>query len=141
MNLLNSAKEMLGVVLFRFPLVQRTWAALLIAVNLASVFFLDTRFGQAALASIAVAVVTMLFIHARHGFVRLLGIGHVLWIPMLIWFVAELPTVEPGLLRTWLIAVIALDAISLVIDTVDVIRWVRGERAPHYSWEPADAGY
>ena len=36
-------------------------------------------------------VVIMVVIYSRLGFVRLLGIGHILWIPMLPWMIWELP--------------------------------------------------
>ena len=135
MPALTSAKELLGIVLLRFRIVPRIWAILLVLVNVAAVFFLDTLYGQAALAAIVFGVVVMVAIHMRCGFVRLLGIGHILWIPMLIWFAVEIPTLEPGsLLRNWMTLLLIFNSISLIIDAIDVMRYVRGERAPHYTW-------
>ena len=136
MKVLNSAKEITGIVLLRFRLVPRIWAVLLITVNAASVFFLDTRYGQIALAAILFGVMTMIAIHTRLGFVRLLGVGHVFWIPMLIWIAVDIPKLEPGsVLIYWLISLVVFNAISLVIDCVDIVRYLRGERRPHYSWD------
>ena len=135
MKFLNSAKEIIGIVLLRFRLVPRVWAALLIMVNASSVFFLDTRYGQIALAAILIGALTMTAIHTRLGFVRLLGIGHVFWVPMLIWMAIDVPMLDPdSMLRNWLLCLIVFNAISLVIDGMDVIRYLRGERRPHYSW-------
>ena len=36
-----------------------------------------------------------------------------------------------GLFEYWLIAVIALNSITVIIDTVDVVRYVKGERKPY----------
>ena len=136
MKSMNSAKELLGIVLLRFHLVPRIWAVLLIAVNALSVFFLDTRYGQVALAAILIGVSIMIAIHSRFGFVRLLGVGHALWIPMLIWMALDFSKLAPGShLRNWLSLLITVNTISLVVDGIDVLRFIRGERAPHYSWD------
>ncbi|MEE9211920.1 MAG: hypothetical protein V3U29_04625, partial [Phycisphaeraceae bacterium] len=63
------------------------------------------------------------------GFTRLLGLGHVLWVPML-WFLwgrlGQIPADEAfGL---WIRVLMILNAISLVIDAVDVIRYITGDR-------------
>ena len=138
MRALNSAKALFGVVLLRFRILPRIWAILLVLVNAASVFFLDTIYGQAALAAVVFGVLVMITIHMRLGFVRLLGIGHVLWIPMLIWFAVKIPMIVDGAaLRNWMTLLIVFNSISLVIDAIDVIRYFRGERAPHYAWKEA----
>ena len=41
-----------------------------------ALLFLDTVYGRVALAAIAVGLIIMICIHARLGFVRLLGLGH-----------------------------------------------------------------
>lgn len=75
-------------------------------------------------------------LHASLGFVRLLGIGHVFWIPMLIWFALNLPGREDGqAFYLWCHALLASNFVSLVVDAVDMMRYLRGERAPHYHWD------
>lgn len=130
------ALEILWIVLFRFRPVPRIWAILLICVNALSLLFLDTIYGQVALAAIVAAIIVMVVIHARLGFVRLLGIGHIFWIPMLIGFALHLPdATEQPALYYWVISLLVCDTISLVIDTIDVVRFFRGQRRPHYTWE------
>ena len=71
-------------------------------------------------------------IFASKGFVRLLGVGHVYWVPLVVWLglrVGELTPGEPFTL--WVMAVIALNSSSLLIDARDVARYVAGERTPH----------
>lgn len=127
--------------LFRFRPLARFWAVLLILVNLGALLFLDTWYGRVALAAIIAAVVVMIVIHAKLGFVRLLGIGHLFWIPMLVWFAVDLPNraTHPAL-WWWVILLMGFNLVSLVIDSIDVWRFIRSERDPHYVWErPADA--
>ncbi len=74
----------------------------------------------------------MAAIFASKGFVRLLGIGHIFWVPMVPWLWARLDQVGPGdLLGYWMIAVMALNSLALIIDAIDVLRYVRGEREPY----------
>ena len=40
---------------------------------------------------------------------------------------------EPAL-ANWLVLLFATNMISLVVDTIDTVRFLRGERAPHYRW-------
>lgn len=131
--------EILWIVLFRFRPLPRLWAILLMLVNLGALAFVGTIHGQIALAAMLAAVTVMALLYIKHGFVRLLGAGHVFWIPMLVWFATNLPdrAADPALFF-WVIAVMAFDAGSLVIDAIDVARYLAGERAPFYTWKPAD---
>jgi hypothetical protein len=64
------------------------------------------------------------------GFSRLLGLGHIVWVPLLFFLwtrLGEIPAVDA--FGFWVRAVIAINAMSLVIDAVDVIRYAAGERA------------
>ncbi len=74
----------------------------------------------------------MTAIFAVKGFVRLLGIGHIFWVPMVPWLWTRLDQVEPeSLIGYWIIAVVALNSISLIIDAIDVVRYVAGDREPY----------
>ena len=107
------------------------WIALLLTVNMAlSLVYIGTLEGQVVLAALLAGAVTQTIIFSRLGFVRLLGVGHVYWIPMLPWLWTRLGSTS-GLFEYWLMAVIALDGVSLVIDVADVARYARGERTPH----------
>ena len=108
----------------------RLWLLVLVAFNgLAPLFFLPQLEALVTLGAFAVSVVLMALITSWTGFSRLLGLGHVAWVPLLFFLWTRLesaPSDEPfGL---WIRGVIALNAISLVIDASDVIRWMAGER-------------
>jgi hypothetical protein len=133
---MTSLIEIINIVLFRFPPVPRAFGWLLIAVNGLCLAFINTIYGQAALAAALAAMGVMVAIHRRFGFVRLLGLGHVFWIPMLLWFAANLPDKsETPYLYWWIMVLIPINAASLVVDTVDLVRFINGERAPHYTWK------
>jgi len=106
------------------------WMLLLVALNLvASLFFLGTPEAKVVLVGMIVSVTLMLTLFARFGYVRLFGIGHAPWlftIPWLYFCLVEATTSGP--FYYWLFAVVFFDSISLVIDTVDVARYWRGER-------------
>ncbi|MEW8485021.1 MAG: hypothetical protein AB2705_07590 [Candidatus Thiodiazotropha sp.] len=135
MKIVQSALEMLGIVLLRFKLLPRIWAAALIVVNLTSLFFVDTLYGQAALAAVVSGLIIMVILYSRSGFTRLLGIGHIFWVPMIYWLITEMPFNDGRpYLTEWLWCLIAVNSISLVVDATDVTRYLLGESDPHYSW-------
>ena len=112
------------------PLPWRLWLALLVATNLvAPLFFIEHVEARVVIGALLISMALMTALTARFGFSRILGLGHVAWIPLigfLLTRVADVPLADAfGL---WLRAVIVLDAISLVIDAIDVARFARGER-------------
>jgi hypothetical protein len=104
------------------------WMALMILLNaIVPLFFLDTAEGAAVLATFMVAAGLMMALHRLKGFVRLLGIAHFVWLPLLGWLALNLAD-KSGFMRTWLIALIVVNGLSLAIDVIDVVRYLRGDR-------------
>ena len=65
----------------------------------------------------------------RFGFTRILGLGHIFWIPLVIYLISRIgsyPATE--VYGLWMRSVIILNSISLVIDITDVVRYIRGDR-------------
>jgi hypothetical protein len=116
----------------RFSVGWRIWFALLSFLNLlAPLFFLHRPEAWATLACYALAAAVMIPLHRRRGWVRLLGVGHFQWLLLLPWLVYRyLQTSPSGALRVWMLAVILVDAVCLVIDMVDVVRYMAGDRRP-----------
>ena len=115
------------------------WLGLLVALNASgAIYFFGAIEAKVVLAAFIAGMLTMTAIFGAKGFVRLLGIGHIFWLPLLPWLVTRLESI--GLdspLGYWIVAVIVVDGISLVIDAVDVFRYLRGEREPYL---PAPGG-
>jgi hypothetical protein len=101
-------------------------------VNLVGPLFFLGRFeAWVVLAAYFTAAGVILTLHRRLGWVRLLGIGHFVWLPMLPWLILRgTATGVDGLFALWLFSVVCIDGISLVIDIVDVLRYLGGDRRP-----------
>jgi hypothetical protein len=135
---LISILEIFGVVFLRFRLIPRLWCVWLVAVNLACLFFIAHIEAQVVLAVTLAAVLAQTVLYGRIGFTRVLGTTHVLWLPMFAWMATRIDTIctDPALAR-WLLLLLATNMVSLMVDTVDAIRFARGEREPHYRWSYA----
>ena len=111
------------------------WIGLLMAANMCMpFFFIGTLEAKLVLVATMIAAGMQMAVFAHLGFVRLLGIGHILpWVPLLIWLGSRLGGIGTETpLGVWILALILLDGISLVIDFVDVGRYILGDRAPRY---------
>ena len=130
--------ELFGVVFLRFRPVPRLWCVWLVGVNLACLWFIAHVEAQVVLTVTVVAVVAQTLIYQRIGFTRILGTTHILWVPMFAWMATRIGTIagEPAL-AGWLVLLLATNLVSLVVDTIDAVRFLRGERAPHYRWSLA----
>lgn len=108
------------------------WIHLLVAANLiAPWFFFQALEAQVVLGAFLFGAVTQMGLFHRKGFVRLLGIGHFLWLPMVVWLWFRLCGVSiDHAFAYWMTAVIILDGLSVLIDIADVVRYLRGERKP-----------
>ena len=109
------------------------WIALLILVNgVMPLVFVGSTEGRVVLVSFGLAALIQMAIFARAGFVRLLGLGHlVVWVPLLVWLWPRVQLAGDGsLFGRWLTAVLVVDLISLLIDAVDVVRYALGDREP-----------
>ncbi len=119
--------------LMSMPMPWLVWLGLLLAVNVAGpIYFFEALEAKVVLAAFLASATFMTAIFATKGFVRLLGIGHIFWAPMVPWLWTRLDQVGPGdTLGYWIIAVMIMNSISLIIDAVDVLRYLKGERQPY----------
>ena len=113
------------------PAPVRAWVGLLSATNMASIAFIGHLEAQVVLAALMLGAVVQAAIFSQLGFVRLLGLGHFHWIPMLYWMFTRLDAIqaEPAFYY-WVLVLFAINGISLVIDVIDVVRYVAGDRTP-----------
>jgi len=111
----------------------RIWVGLLVALNLiAPLAFLGRPDALWTLAAIGAAAVSMVALTQAQGFIRLLGLGHIWWVPLIWYLVSRSALSDPGLNRDWFVlwrdAVVAANSLSLVIDASDVVRYLAGDR-------------
>ncbi len=115
----------------RLPILVRVWLMLLMAVNLlAPILYIQRSEARIVLLTFLASFLVMVLITGASGFTRLLGLGHVLWVPLLFFLFSRLDSIPVGgSYSAWIRSVIALNSISLVLDLIDVVRFARGERS------------
>jgi hypothetical protein len=95
--------------------------------------FIGTLEAKVVLAATLLAAMLQMTLFRFKGFVRLLGLGHIVWLPVVIWLAGRLGTVDiESAFGMWILSVMVLDGISLVIDFIDVGRYLLGEREPSF---------
>jgi len=114
----------------RLPLPWPLWVAVLFLTNMGAVLFRPRLEAWVVLGALGLGAGLQMALFARAGFVRLLGLGHVHWLVMVTWLLARLGTIGEPALYAWVLAVIVVCSLSLAIDAADVVRYLRGSRAP-----------
>ena len=117
--------------LFKMPLPWKLWLSLLVAANVfVPLFYFQQLEAQIVLGTMAANMALMTYLTARFGFTRILGLGHIFWIPLLGFLLTRLGSIPAGdSYGAWLRALILLNSVSLLIDIVDVRRYLAGDRA------------
>jgi len=115
----------------KFP--WNLWVIVMALVNMAVGFlYFTTLEAKLVLAALMASFMVMTFVFARHGFVRLLGLGHVLfWTPLCLWLFARLQSgyyESAGDFKIWIYTLLAVNTASLIIDYIDVVRYSKGDR-------------
>ena len=121
----------LMVRIFKMKFPWNIWVMFLGGVNiLGAVVFFNSFEAKFALVGMFGSMFVMQIIYQKYGFVRLLGLGHIIfWVPFVAWNVIQLTNdYQMGeYFKFWLIAVSVLNALSLIFDIVDVYRFFKGE--------------
>jgi len=114
----------------RMPARWKPWLLSLLAANMIlPLLFITQREAQVVLGTALLGGATFVVLTAFTGFSRLLGLAHFWWIPLIVFLLTRLaphPATTPY--GIWLRTVILLDTVSLVLDTANVVRYLRGDR-------------
>lgn len=107
------------------------WIGWLVLVNSAALLFFSEIEARWVLAAFAASAVTMSILHLLVGYARFLGLAHVVfWTPLVIYLYRRLSNlVGPPLFESWLRLLLATNGLSLVVDYVDVVRYLLGDRS------------
>lgn len=116
--------------LLKMPLYAQVWLLVLMVLNMAvPLFYLNRLEAQVVLVTFMISAMLMMVLTAFSGFSRLLGLGHFLWFPLIYFLWARFDQIpSEDFFGLWIRSLIALNAISLVIDVVDVVRYISGDR-------------
>lgn len=113
------------------PVHWQLWLALLVTFNLVlPLVFLSRPEAQVVVATLMASMILMTGLTAFSGFTRLLGLGHILWVPLLyfLWMRLEQNPAE-DFFGLWIRVLMIVNATSLLIDTIDVGRYIAGDRS------------
>ena len=112
------------------PVPWRLWLMLLVASNMVvPLFFINRLEAQVVLGAFAASAIVMTILTGVYGFTRLLGIGHIFWFPLIFFLWSRLSQIPADdFFGIWIRSLMAINAVSLVIDVTDFVRYLRGER-------------
>lgn len=115
------------VELMQQPLWVSLWVFVLMIVNMASIAFWHEPVARLIFTSFLMSAMLMMGLYARCGFTKILGLGHVPWIPLLAYLLMQIPTAEAAL-QIYLLVLSVSIAISLMFDTIDVWTYFRNRK-------------
>ena len=113
-------------------LVLRLWVFWLMIVNTASLLFVFRHVpARWVLLAWAINMPLMNYLYETYGFVRLIGLSHVLvWTPVLIYLGRQWRSFDRRtLFGAWVTVLIVTNGISLAFDYIDVVRYFAGDGA------------
>jgi hypothetical protein len=127
------------------PAWLRSWIMLLVATHLAAIaFVVERRAGRfglrrepvAILVSFFAAAVFMNWLYAEVGYVRLLGLAHlVFWGPVWTWlWMRRRAFGTSSFFGRYVHAYLVVAGVSLAIDAIDVARYLLGDGALLHRW-------
>jgi hypothetical protein len=116
--------------ILREPWWLLAWIGWLGVVNAASLAFLAEVEARWTLAAFVGTFALMSVLYEMTGYNRLLGLAHVVcWTPLVVYLYGRLTNlVGPPLFESWIRVLLATNGLSLVIDYVDVARYLLGDR-------------
>ena len=127
--------KIFGIVFLRFRPIPRVWNVWLVGVNLLCLYFIVHLEAQVVLVTTLIAVTVQAVIYGKIGFTRILGIAHLMWIPMFAWMATRANEIAAHAdLQSWIIVLTITNVVSFVVDMTDATRFAKGEREPHYEW-------
>lgn len=98
------------------------WVFFLMIVNVASVGFWNEPLAKIIFVTFMLSAMLMMGLYSRFGFEKILGMGHIVWIPLLIYVLMEIPTARDTF-KSYLIILSISIVTSLVFDIVDVWKY------------------
>lgn len=97
------------------------WVLVLMAINLAGLAFWSELLARVIVAIFLLSAMLMMGLYSVFGFERILGLGHVFWIPLLVMLLMHLPQAA-GAFAGYLIVLALCLGISLLFDIRDL--WI-----------------
>ncbi len=116
--------------LLKQPIGIPIWVSALTVINMASLAFWSEPLAKVIFVTFLMSAMLMMALYAKFGFERILGLGHVFWIPLLAHLLVQLRQAE-GEFQAYLIVLSLCIGASLLFDIVDVWKFLSSKRVPH----------
>ncbi len=114
--------------LIQQPVWIPVWVVILMIVNVASVGFWDEPLAKVIFATFMLSAMMMMGLYSRFGFKKILGMGHILWLPLLVYVLMSIPAASDTF-EAYLIIWSIFTVISLVFDVVDVWKYFTSQKS------------
>lgn len=115
--------------LLKQPAWVAIWVFALMVINLASLAFWNEPPAKIIVGVFMLSAMVMMGLYAVFGFERILGLGHVFWIPLLAYIVVQHRHAECGF-ATYLMMLSVFIGISLLLDIRDVWKFLSMKTVP-----------
>ncbi len=114
--------------LIQQPIWIPVWVLILMIVNVSSAGFWNESLAKVIFAAFMLSAMLMMGLYSRFGFEKILGMGHIIWLPLLVYVLMRIPAARDtfkGYLIVWSIFTV----ISLVFDVVDVWKYFTSQKS------------
>lgn len=112
--------------LFKRPAYEVIWVFYMMVINLAAIFFWNESLAKTIVIIFVLSSMLMMGLYSKFGFTKILGLGHILWVPLALLIFVYLPATS-GIYHLYLLILLITISISLVIDIYDVWSYFRGD--------------
>lgn len=100
------------------------WVFVQMGANLLSLLFWPEPLAQIVLVTFFISAMLMMGLYSIFGFQKILGAGHILWIPLLIYILLQIEGTT-GSFQQYLATLSLILAVSLAFDIVDVWKYFK----------------
>ncbi len=116
------------VELMQQPVWIPIWLFFLMIINVASLGFWHEPLAKIIFITFMISAMLMMGLYSRFGFEKILGLGHILWVPLLVYVLTQLPIVEASF-KSYLVVLSISIAISLAFDITDVWKYFTNRKS------------
>jgi len=116
------------VELMQQPVWIPIWVFYLMVINMVSVGFWDEPLAKLIFITFMISAMLMMGLYSRFGFEKILGLGHIVWVPLLVYVLMQLPAVEASF-KSYLVVLSVSIAISLAFDIIDVWKYFTNRKS------------
>lgn len=109
------------------PKIVVVWVGYLMMINMASLLFWEIELSRIIFFTFLASSMLMMTLYSFFGFKKILGLGHILWLPLLFYIFSNL-LIATGVFYSYLLVLSISILISLFFDVIDVYKFFESIR-------------